>query len=457
MPFQSFFDEPDHYKDRFGFYEQGGSPLLLQKFIATIEEQRNDIKEINISWYLYNNQHLHDYLKEVAAGGIVVNVITIPLEGYDHSKPKVIENLVTGKRSSKSLTKYNLARNIFGEMYRSTSIKNINLYIFPHLYVRSARVKKFSRGALPYSLHIKSAYIKKKSGYIAVMSSSNLAVRDLVKNESMICVEDEPNYEEHIKAFYKNLIGNSIHIKNYRASLDTTCNTYEKIDFNFSNLVCITAPFYENSAHLLDKTLSALILTAKERIIVCAQHLAAFNYEFNAKHHTIINKNEIRKGILGEVISMANKGIKVTCLSQTFAPLVKDEKKFKEIKFRRPANTNNFQQFFSQLIKTENTEYFVNENIHSKFILIDDTLIYCSYNFTPTQFIYLDNVTIPKFKNMPHLSYNGIHCEVGMHLVIKDQHTVKAFENNVADIKRKKETIAVTNFGASPQSINLKT
>jgi len=452
MPFQSYFDEPENYKDRFGFYDQGGSPLLLQKFIDTIEEQKNDIEEINISWYLYNNQHLHDYLKEVATSGIIVNVITIPLEGYDHSNPKVIENLVTGEKSSTSFTKYNLARKIFGEMYRTTSHKNFNLYIFSHLYVRSARVKKFSRGTLPYSLHIKSAYIKKKSGYIVLMSSSNFAVRDLVKNESMISVEDEPFYEENIEIFYKNLIENSIPIKNYKAALDTTCNTYEKLEFEYSDLVGITAPFYYDSTHLLEEKLSHYIQSAKERIIVCAQHLAAFNYEFNAKHHSTIKENETRKGILGEVIGMSTKGVKVTFLSQTFAPLAEDEEKFKKSNFRKPANSHNFQQFFSQLAKTENAAYFVNENIHSKYIIIDNILIYCSYNFTPTQFIYLDNVKIPKFKNMPDLSYSGIHCEVGMHLVIKDQTTVKAFENNVADIIRKKETIQVANFGGKSTS-----
>ena len=447
MSFKAFFDEPENYKNRFDFYEQGGSPLLLEKFIETIEEQRSAIEEINISWYLYNNQHLHEYLKEVAADGIIVNVITIPLEGYDNNKPKILKNLATGEKSDKSVTKYNLARKIYGEMYRSTSHENFNLFVFPHLYVRSARIKKFSRGSLPYSLHIKSAYIRKKSGYIILLSSSNLAVRDLVKNESMICIEDEPNYEEGIKTFYNNLISNSIAIKDYKASLNTTCNTYEKLEFKFSNSAFTTAPFYDNSANILEKTLSEYIVAAKERIIVCAQHLAAFNYKFNANHHSTINKNEIRKGILGDVITMASKGIQVTCLSQTFAPLTEDTEKFKEIKFRSPANKNSFQQFYNQVKLTKNFEYFVNEHIHSKFILIDNTLIYCSYNFTPTQFIYLDNVNITQFTNMPELNYSGIHCEVGMHLVIKDQNTIKAFENNVISIKHKKETIQVTNFG----------
>ncbi|MDP5061599.1 MAG: hypothetical protein NWP64_06735, partial [Maribacter sp.] len=89
------------------------------------------------------------------------------------------------------------------------------------------------------------------------------------------------------------------------------------------------------------------------------------------------------------------------------------------------------------------TSYFVNEHLHSKFIIIDDMLIYCSYNFTPTQFIFLDKVNISKFKNMPDVSYEGIHCEVGMHLVIKDLNTVTAFEKNVQEIIKNKETIQV--------------
>tara|TARA_R110001606_G_scaffold99486_1_gene219441 strand:+ start:858 stop:2192 length:1335 start_codon:yes stop_codon:yes gene_type:complete len=443
MPFKSFFDSPENYKNKFDFYDQGGSPHLLQKFIETIEQQKNDIEEINISWYLYNNKYLHQYLKKISESGIKVNVITIPLEGYDNTKPQPLENLETGKKSNDSFTKYSLARQIFSEIYHLKTHPNFNVYFFSHLYVRSAYINKFSRGSLPYSLHIKSAYIKKKNGFILLLSSSNLAVRDLVKHESMVCIEDEPNYEKCAKAFYKDLIGSSTHIKNYNESLNTSCNSYDKIDFKESSTIFITSPFYYNSSNILDTTLSKYILSAKERIIICAQHLAAFNYQFNAKHHSIIKENETRQGVLGAVIYMANKGVNVTCLSQTFAPLTEDENKFKGIKFRRPANTSKFQKFYSELTKTKNVQYFVNENLHSKFILIDNLLIYCSYNFTPTQFIYLDNVKIPKFKNMPHISYEGIHCEVGMHVVIEDINTVKAFEKNIENIKREKETIQV--------------
>ena len=44
---------------------------------------------------------------------------------------------------------------------------------------------------------------------------------------------------------------------------------------------------------------------------------------------------------------------------------------------------------------------------------------------------------------MSDISYEGIHCEVGMHVVIEDINTVKAFERNIENIKREKETIQV--------------
>ena len=443
MPYKVFFDGPNNYKNKFDFYEQGGSPLLLEKFIEILEEQKNEIIEINISWYLFNNKFLHNYLKNISKNGVVVNVITIPLEGYDNSKPQILEDFFTGKKRRERVTKYSLARKIFGEMYKSIEYPNYNIYFFPHLYVRSEYVNKFSRGSLPYSLHSKSAYIKKKTGSAILLSSSNLSVRDLVNYQSMTCTQAVANFENEFKYFHTHLISNSINIKNYKKDFNTNCNTYNCIDFKKSQFSFITSPFYNNSANDLDKSLSEYIYSAKERIIICAQHLAAFNYQFNAKYHSSIEKSEIRNGVLGAVIEMANKGLQITCLSQTFAPPVNQENNFKGLKFRRPANTSNFQQFFTQLALTKNTEYFVNENLHSKFIIIDDMLIYCTYNFTPTQFIYLDNVNISKFKNMPELSYKGIHCEVGMHVVVENKSFLKLFEENIKMIKNRKETIQV--------------
>ena len=73
---------------------------------------------------------------------------------------------------------------------KSSRNSNFNLFIFPHMYIRSPRVRPFSRGDMPYSLHAKSIFIKYKNGGGAVgLTSSNLATRDMVKDEMMLLVE----------------------------------------------------------------------------------------------------------------------------------------------------------------------------------------------------------------------------------------------------------------------------
>lgn len=306
MSVNTFFDGLQHYRKKLCFYEQGGSPLLLEKLIETIESEKENILEVNMSWYLYNNRFLHNYLKTLSERGIKVNVITMPLEGYDNSKPQLLEDLFTGKQRKERVTKYGLAKEIFADIYHSAHTPNFNMYFFAHLYVRSPYVNKFSRGALPYSLHVKSAYIKKKSGSMIILSSSNLALRDVVKHESMICIQDEAHYDSAFESFYKDLIRNSIHIKEYHKNFNISCNSFDPIEFKSSTSSFITAPFYTDSANILDHTLTQLILSAKERIIICAQHLAAFNYEFNGKYHSTLTSVETRQGILGAILTMAN-------------------------------------------------------------------------------------------------------------------------------------------------------
>ncbi len=443
MPFKAFFDGPDNYQGKFNFYTQGSSPKLLQNLMSVIEANIDELIEINLCWYLFNNKILHEFLKKASLRGIKVNIVTIPLQGYDTSNPKQLTDLEAQSKLDQPVTKYDLAKEIFEEMLKSECYPNYNIYFFPHLYVRSRRVKKFSRGKLPYSMHLKAAYLKKKNGFIIALSSSNLAVRDLVKYESMVVVEDEPKYQENASKFFADIIHNSIHIKKYHAKFDMACNTYSFIkSANHSNSF-FTAPFYFDSANILEEMIINLINTAQNRIIICAQHLAAFNYEFNTAYHSLKTKNKQRRGILGIVIEMAQKGVKTTCFSQTFSPPQDKAQKFKGVNFRRPANTKNFQQFYSELSKLSNTDYYVNQNIHSKYMIIDHTLIYCTYNFTPTQFIFLDKVNIKKFVEMPDLSYQGVHCEVSGHLVIKDNNLIHSFIENLTSICNSPETIKV--------------
>ena len=450
MPFQAFFDRPENYSNKFDFHELGGSPQLLKNFIATIEQHKNDIEEINLCWYLFNNKHLHNYLKNLSLQDIKVNVVTIPLEGYDHRNPKQLTLDNSQQKTAQSYTKYDLAKEIFKEAYRSNDFPNYKIYFFPHLYVRSPRVKKFSRGNLPYSLHLKAAYIRKKSGkgYLLCLSSSNLAVRDLVKYESMLVIEDELQHKQNTQTFFKHLIDNSIYIKNYHSGFNTNQNAYDFLPSFNDQYSFFTAPFYFDSANKLEETLVQILQKAQKRIVVCSQHLAAFDYSFNATYHSQKNFNERRQGILGTVIQKAKEGIAVQCFSQTFAPPNDQQiqNQFQNKRFRRPANTRNFQAFYLALTNGNmggNVQYFVNENLHSKFIIVDDLLIFCTYNFTPTQFTFLDKVKIDRFTEMQNLSYEGIHCEVGGHIVVKDKEVVAQFLENIEGIVAAKGTVRV--------------
>jgi len=437
MPFKIFFDIPDNYKNQHEFYSQGGSPRLLHHLTTCIESQKNQIEEINLSWYLYNNPAFHQYLLKLSERGIVINVISIPPAGYDNNNEKTLVDYYSGKKTIQSFTKYRLAREIYGSSYRDEDHSFFNLYCFPHLYVRSENIKKFSRGTFPYSLHIKSIYIKKKSGFVSVISSSNLAGRDLAKYDSLLWIEDEKSYEEPFKFFFHDLIKNSIPIKSYKKEYDVTNNTMDLCDHHYNQAALITAPFYFDSSFTFEQSLNTLLSSAKKRIIICAQHLAAYNYSFNHTFHSKLQKKELRTGILGTAIQRANKGISLICLSQTFSSA---QEKFKHIRFRKPINNRHFQCFFEDLSQTKNTAYYVNENIHAKYIIVDDLLIFCTANFTPTQFIYLDQVKIEKFREMPSQSYEGIHCEVSAQVLVSDQDIVNEFLNFTDFIMKHKET-----------------
>jgi len=442
MPFKVYFDGPNHYEGKYNFYKQGGSPTLLKRLISIIEENRKDLLEINLCWYLFNNNILHEFLKEISLSGIKVNIVTIPLEGYDDTNPKKLIGLEESNQYSLPVTKYDLAKSIFGEIKKSKEYVNYNIYFFPHLYVRSSKVKKFSRGKLPYSMHLKAAYLKKKNGSVIILSSSNLAVRDLVKHESMVVIEDEPLYD-NVAKFFSDIIHHSINIKEYNSGFDMSCNTCGFIESANNDYSFFTAPFYFDSANYLESKIISLINKAQSRIIICAQHLAAFNYGVNSSFHSQKTENEKRGGILGAIIERAKNGVRTTCISQTFAPPKDKLGVFKNYTFRSPSNTSNFQHFFKEISETGNTEYFVNENMHSKYIIVDDTLIFCTYNFTPTQFVFLDKVEIEKFDEMPGISYKGVHCEVSGHVVIKDDNLINAFLETTDFVCRLPETIKV--------------
>ena len=417
-----YIDGPENYENPFIFFDEGGSPKLLRILLNEIENNLDNVKEVFISLYLFNNLIFYRYLKKLAKKGIKVNVISIPLEGYSNEKPKTLRSLSTGKDTPYKTTKYLEAKKIYGDCFYSES-SNFNLYIFPHIFVRSSRMKKFSRGNLPYSLHSKLFFIKSKNEDCLFLTSSNFAVRDLVKKEMMIkqVCSDGTSFE--IDKYFNDLIENSIPIKSYKREFNSSRNDYPKLDLINSKTVFFAAPFYNNSNALMFANIIDLVRKAKDRIYLCAQHISNCESE------------KYGINLIDEIILKAKQGIKVSLYSQTY---IDDNLKND---FRKPINTANFLMAIKKLKGVENVSYFVNSNIHYKFILVDNKMFFCTFNFTSTQFIYVPKVKIDKFDYMPNQSYEGIHSEVGAYMIINNDVMIKSILRTLDSLKSEFKTI----------------
>lgn len=100
-------------------------------------------------------------------------------------------------------------------------------------------------------------------------------------------------------------------------------------------------------------------------------------------------------------------------------------------------------QFYNSIKNEKNIEYFVNSFVHSKYIVVDDKVLAASFNFTPTQFIFLDEVHIERFKSNPNLGYRGVYSETGCYFKIEDVKVVKDFTDNFQEIIDRESTFKV--------------
>lgn len=432
--FYLFSEDYSSYTNPKKFYSQGSSPKILKEFINYIEKNQNRIDSIYLCLYLYNNPILDAFLEQLSIQGIKIRIVSIPLEGYDASKPQDIYNIENGSIEYSKQTKYSFAKRIYNRI-RIRNDENFKLYIFPHMYIRSQRVKPFSRGNMPYSLHTKSVLIKFKDGTgVTGLTSSNLAARDLIKDEVMLLIEDDVAMNLEAESFFRNIINYSYTIKVFD-EMKNWMNfsmpvTEKKIDCN-NYYTYYTAPFYKDSQNLIEEHLIKLLHTAKHRILICAQHICSYNYFYNADFSSNPGKSGYVKksGILNEVIKKSKEGLIVKCLSQTFV-----DAKRNSHNCRRPENVKAFMDFIREYEKNKNSSYAVNSSVHSKYIVIDDMAIITTCNFTPTQFIYLDKVNIEKFDNIPNISYCGIHSEVGQFLFVRNKDLCNILVSNFDSI-----------------------
>ena len=392
------------------YYTNGSSPDILDSFFQFIDARIDNISEIYLCLYLYNNKVLHDKMKSLASRDIKIHVISLPLEGYDTDYPKDIYDPTTNRVVYPAATKYSLAQEIYEDIVNLHN-PNYTLYVFGHTYVRSSRMNNFARGTLPYSLHTKSIFIKLKDGNtITGLTSSNLAVRDASKDELMLLIDDTPETQAQSALFFDKLISES--------SLASTW-VNPNPNFIYAN-TCVNAgtplhnsyaaPFFTNSPLQISDRISDIISSAQSRIFVCAEHLSAFNY-------TDLNGNRV-PGMFSAVFDKCRHGVPIRLLSQTYADASGNPHGQRTLRNKRM-----FIQFSREIdsLSAFDCEYAINKNVHAKFIIVDNTAIISTANYTPTEFLY-GHVTIDHFDDpsLAGIQYDGIFSEVEHFIILED-------------------------------------
>lgn len=407
------FGKPQVYNDL------GNSPKLLKDLCGWLIKNKNKILSIDIALYLFNNDYLFSVLKQLADSNCQVNVYSIPLEGYDttpHTITNHQNNLCIGDYS-----KYDFAKRVYDKILRLNH-PNLTLFIMPHMYIRSSNVSPFSRGKMPYSLHCKSYMIQFRNGVsYAGLTSSNFAVRDAQKIELACIMPIGENEKKSTMDFYQGLKENSIPIDHFNPKNDYKHYEIKLRPIPKQSQTSYIAPFYKNSPVDFEQTLIHLIDNAKHQIIVVAQHIASYEYSYHTTgssdnpSDSYIKKN----GFLKNILDKAADGIPTIFISQTYADDIP------RYGIRKPQNTRAFSEFAIAAKRIKTCNYYVNSNLHAKYVLIDNTAILTTCNFTPTQFIYLPQVNITHFSRIPNASYSGIFCEHGAYFMSQSPITCK--------------------------------
>lgn len=404
----------------------GGSPKLLTDLCQWLQRQKHNIVSVDMALYLFNNAYLFSVLKELADSGCRVCVYSIPLEGYDAASSMEIRSHLSGDPIGRH-TKYDLAEKLY-EKIRNLNHPNLSLRIVPHMYIRSRYVKPFSRGDMPYSLHCKTFLIQLRGGrFCAGLTSSNFAVRDAQKIE-LACIM--PLGEAEIASstdFYSGLFENSVPVEHFDPTADYAHWKIRLRSAPKSSQTMYIAPFYENSPEQFEHQLIELIRRTKRRIVIAAQHLCAYEYtSFASSCGTAYPVR--REGFLTHVLRKAQEGVPAVFLSQTYADGTDRPN------VRRPQNIQSFIRFAHAAKKTGNCSYYVNRSLHAKYLIADDTVIVMTCNLTPSQFLYLPDVTISSFAHMPNMTYSGIFCEHGAYFISHNPETVSRLEEETRRI-----------------------
>ncbi|MGR5364249.1 hypothetical protein ACPV54_25570 [Vibrio mediterranei] len=368
-------------KNKLSFYAEGSSPNILRGILDFINEKKNNLEEVNICLCLFNNFILANELLKLTRQKIKVNIISIPLSGYDtkESSNEGFNSYFTNKPLfyvGDSRSKYDFAQRVYNNFSsESNTNKFLKFSVFEHIYVRSLNAKKFSKGNIPFSLNSKNIYLKMKNGSsYSILISSDLALRERKKEELCLFLENNEEDKVNNELFFKELYGLSTPLEKLddsREYFDYTDNfAYQakKTPLDHNHLrTFFTAPFLYDSNKKIEQRIIEKISNAKERVIICTQHLNTFD------------------GSLKTALGKSKTGLRIKILTQTYCDstlkTVINKNKLPEsyvsingesYKVRTPENSKSFMDFIKRLKRDVQCKYYFNPNVNLNFMVVDN-------------------------------------------------------------------------------------
>jgi len=342
--------------------EYGSNPEIYRAIEKELQARVNDIEEIHLALYLFNNGHLFRALKNIAGKARVV-VTSLPLAGYDKRKVASAEQIYT-------------------EILKLNNI-NFDLMIYPYMYVWYGA--EYAEGGASYGFHVKVGYVLYKDDSCKlILTSCNLSPGDPYHSETAAVIDDSAcstPYGAAFKKFFDQVEQLAIP---WRPYFNSTHNLPEHLqqafDFAFigkhglvnwmgssAEKAFFTGPFIKingtGSTWYARRRIVDLIMSAEKRLLIAAQHI-----------HDIAPFNDFSgETVIGAIIEKKrNKpSLEVKVLKQTPSRGLADK--------RRAA-------FAECHLNYAGVEQRANKLVHDKFIVADNVVLITTSNFTASQF-----------------------------------------------------------------------
>ncbi|MFP3919908.1 hypothetical protein U5N28_19060, partial [Lysinibacillus telephonicus] len=200
--YKAYFEIPEKKEKR--KFVKGSAPHLLDILLTELR----GASEIEVSFFLYNNPHLHKFFEEESGKGCKITVITIPIAGYDSKLVRINANQLQSIDTSKRIYAEKILKRV------QDGLSSIELRYYPHTNVWYRQ--ETSRGSDSYALHNKSILAKFPDGNIKCISSScNFALGDPLHSENILIVENCEYTTKMFTKYMELLRNNSLNIIEY--------------------------------------------------------------------------------------------------------------------------------------------------------------------------------------------------------------------------------------------------